>query len=250
MDNKMLCCNISVPMCLLESYPCQGICYSPLDTQEDLALLDNSLRQDKELQQRFLRFLAIKCGRDLKTTVWRMLQSIFSNHLSINTTWTGVGDKACFRDMFLKTIVQRAIRKNPATQDATDEAIQVNVTRYLKGASEHEGGKRRRTQCYRILNLTMDIAVQLLNLCQGNRPLENYVMDFCSLASQVDINEVALKEMFCFGLIESISSLMPGGRSPLNLAQYIDLALQISGSTFTVGETDIKPMVSRHGHQA
>ncbi|XP_026076323.1 uncharacterized protein LOC113054759 [Carassius auratus] len=76
---------------------------------------------------------------------WQMLQSIFSNHLSINTTWTGVGDKACFRDMFLKTIVQRAIRKNPATQDATDEAIQVNVTRYLKGASDREGGKRRRT---------------------------------------------------------------------------------------------------------
>ncbi|KAG1952327.1 hypothetical protein F2P79_010248 [Pimephales promelas] len=117
----------------------------PLDTQEDLALLDNSLRQDKELQDRFLRFLAIKCGRDLKTTVWRMLQSIFSNHLAINTTWTGVGDKACFRDTFLKTIVQRAIRKNPATQDATDEAFQVNVTRYLKGASDREGGKRRRT---------------------------------------------------------------------------------------------------------
>ncbi|KAK7140711.1 hypothetical protein R3I94_013099 [Phoxinus phoxinus] len=74
-----------------------------------------------------------------------MLQSIFSNPLSINTTWTGVGDKACFRDLFLKTIVQRAIRKNPATQDATDEAVQVNVTRYLKGASDREGGKRRRT---------------------------------------------------------------------------------------------------------
>ncbi|XP_051948298.1 uncharacterized protein LOC127619500 [Xyrauchen texanus] len=117
----------------------------PLDTQDDLALLDSSLRQDKELQQRFLRFLAIKCGRDLKTTVWRMLESIFSNRLSINTTWTGAGEKACFRDMFLKTIVQRAIRKNSATQDATDEAIQVNVTRYLKGAADREGGKRRRT---------------------------------------------------------------------------------------------------------
>ncbi|KAL0994215.1 hypothetical protein UPYG_G00119370 [Umbra pygmaea] len=120
----------------------------PLDSQEDLAFLDNSLRQDKELQEQFLRFLALKCGRDLKTTVWRMLQSIFSNHLSINTTWTGVGDKACFRDTFLKTIVQRAIRKNPATQDATDEAVQDNVMRYLKGASDREGGKRRRTADY------------------------------------------------------------------------------------------------------
>ncbi|XP_026112073.1 uncharacterized protein LOC113090491 isoform X4 [Carassius auratus] len=146
MDNKMdtmlqhFSANVSVGELSLP-----GDLLLPLDTQEDLALLDNSLRQDKELQERFLRFLAIKCGRDLKTTVWRMLQSIFSNHLSINTTWTGVGDKACFRDTFLKTIVQRAIRKNPATQDATDEAIQVNVTRYLKGASDREGGKRRRT---------------------------------------------------------------------------------------------------------
>ncbi|XDV31028.1 hypothetical protein PO909_033805 [Leuciscus waleckii] len=146
MDNKMdtmlqhFSANVSVGELSLP-----GDLLLPLDTQEDLALLDNSLRQDKELQERFLRFLAIKCGRDLKTTVWRILQSIFSNHLSINTTWTGVGDKACFRDMFLKTIVQRAIRKNPATQDATDEAVQVNVTRYLKGASDREGGKRRRT---------------------------------------------------------------------------------------------------------
>lgn len=114
-----------------------------------------------------LRFLAIKCGKDLKTTVWRMLQSIFSNRLSISTTWTGVGAKACFKDLFLKPIVQSkldillsrcvfkwndrsvfstgAIRKNPATQDATDEAVQVNVMRYLKGASDREGGKRRRT---------------------------------------------------------------------------------------------------------
>nr|XP_055043796.1 uncharacterized protein LOC129430527 isoform X2 [Misgurnus anguillicaudatus] len=146
MDNKMdtmlqhFSANVSVGELSLP-----GDLLLPLDTQEDLALLDNTLRQDEELQERFLRFLAIKCGRDLKTTVWRMLQSIFSNHLSINTTWTGVGNKACFRDLFLKTIVQRAIRKNPATQDATDEAVQVIVMRYLKGASDREGGKRRRT---------------------------------------------------------------------------------------------------------
>lgn len=38
-----------------------------------------------------------------------------------------------------------AIRKNPATQDATDEAVQVHVMRFLKGAADREGGKRRRT---------------------------------------------------------------------------------------------------------
>ncbi|KAA0722911.1 hypothetical protein E1301_Tti013662 [Triplophysa tibetana] len=117
----------------------------PLNTQEDLVLLDNSLRQDKELQERFLRFLAIKCGRDLKTTVWRILQSIFSKTCFIPYTSPGCINGKMIRDLFLKTIVHRAIRKNRATQDATDEAVQVNVMRYLKGASDRECGKRRRT---------------------------------------------------------------------------------------------------------
>ncbi|KAL0964193.1 hypothetical protein UPYG_G00320570 [Umbra pygmaea] len=49
-----------------------------------------------------------------------------------------------FRDHFLRTILQRAIRKNPATRYATDEAVQNQVTRYLKGAADHAGGRRRR----------------------------------------------------------------------------------------------------------
>ncbi|KAA0713104.1 hypothetical protein E1301_Tti013632 [Triplophysa tibetana] len=91
MDNKMdtmlqdFSANVSVGELSLP-----GDLLLPLDTQEDLALLDNR-------------------------------------------------DKACFRDLFLKTIVQRAIRKNLATQDATDEAVQENVMRYLKGASDREG---------------------------------------------------------------------------------------------------------------
>ncbi|KAL0962556.1 hypothetical protein UPYG_G00341680 [Umbra pygmaea] len=84
-------------------------------------------------------------GGTLRQLCGLMLQSIFTNNLAVNTTWTGVGDKVCFHDMFLKTIVQRAIRKNPATQDATDEAVQVQVMSYLKGASDREGRRRRRT---------------------------------------------------------------------------------------------------------
>ncbi|XP_051555366.1 uncharacterized protein LOC127441877 [Myxocyprinus asiaticus] len=87
----------------------------------------------------------------------------------------------------------------------------------------------------------MNPAVLLLRLHQGNRPLEDYVEDFCGLASQLDFNEVALKDCFRFGLNESISFWMPGGRSSLSLAQYIDLALRFIGSPFTVGEADAEP---------
>ncbi|KAK6319819.1 hypothetical protein J4Q44_G00089260 [Coregonus suidteri] len=77
--------------------------------------------------------LAVKGATDLKSTVWQMLPCILSNRLAI-TIWTGAGDKACFNDLFLKTILHRAIRKNPATRDATDEGVQIQVTQYLKGA--------------------------------------------------------------------------------------------------------------------
>ncbi|XP_051547616.1 uncharacterized protein LOC127437025 [Myxocyprinus asiaticus] len=87
----------------------------------------------------------------------------------------------------------------------------------------------------------MNPADLLLRLRQGNRPLEDYVEDFCGLASQVDFNEVALKDCFRFGLNESISFLMPGGHSSLSLAQYIDLALRFIGSPFTVVEVDAEP---------
>ncbi|KAK6320047.1 hypothetical protein J4Q44_G00091540 [Coregonus suidteri] len=84
------------------------------------------------------------CANDLKSTVWQMLPCILSNHLAIVSIWTGAGYKVCFRDLFLKTILH-TIRKSPATQDATDEVVQIQATCYLKGASDCEGRRRRRT---------------------------------------------------------------------------------------------------------
>ena len=44
---------------------------------------------------------------------------------------------------------------------------------------------------------TMNPAVsRLLCLCQGDRPIEDYVQNFCGLCNQVDFNDVALKDIF------------------------------------------------------
>uniref|UniRef100_A0AAY5KTJ9 DUF4806 domain-containing protein n=1 Tax=Esox lucius TaxID=8010 RepID=A0AAY5KTJ9_ESOLU len=120
----------------------QGI-QLPLDNLGDLRLFDSQLRQDTDVQDRLVRCLAVKAGRELKYTVWRMLPCIITNALALLITWTGAGKKASFKDLFLRTILQRAIRKNPSTQDATDEALQNQVTRYLKGAADRAGGRRR-----------------------------------------------------------------------------------------------------------
>jgi len=64
------------------------------------------------------------------------------------------------------------------------------------------------------------------------------VEDFCGLCDQVDFNDVAFKAIFPFSLYENISRLMPLHTPNWTLAQYIDLALLLSGSTFTVGVAD------------
>ncbi|XDV24412.1 hypothetical protein PO909_028607 [Leuciscus waleckii] len=92
----------------------------------------------------------------------------------------------------------------------------------------------------------MNPAVALLNLRQGNVPIETYLAEFCELSHQLDFNDVALKDIFRVNLNEPIRSQLPGGNIHWSLAQYIDYALLLSGSSFTVGfeEKPHKPTVS------
>ncbi|KAI2657537.1 Protein piccolo [Labeo rohita] len=82
---------------------------------------------------------------------------------------------------------------------------------------------------------------RLICLRQGDRSIEEYVEDFCGLCYQVDFNDVALKDFFRFGLNEPISSSLPGGKICWSLEEYIDHALLLSGSPYTVGIVDEGP---------
>ncbi|ROL52934.1 CD276 antigen [Anabarilius grahami] len=84
----------------------------------------------------------------------------------------------------------------------------------------------------------MNPAVALLHLRQGNRPLEHYVQEFCELSHLVNLNDVALKDIFRVGLNEPICSRLSGGKIQWSLVGYIDHALLLSGSSFTVGIVD------------
>ncbi|KAL0151738.1 hypothetical protein M9458_052964, partial [Cirrhinus mrigala] len=99
---------------------------------------------------------------------------------------------------------------------------------------------------YRILRLpaafstqiTMDPPSHLFHLHQGNQPIEDYVVDFCELCYLVNYNDVALKDIFRNGLNNPIRSGLPGGKIHWSLEQYIDFALRLAGSPFTVGVAD------------
>ncbi|KAL0192160.1 hypothetical protein M9458_010456, partial [Cirrhinus mrigala] len=55
----------------------------------------------------------------------------------------------------------------------------------------------------------MDPASRLFRLRQGNRPIEDYVTDFCELCYLVPFNDVALKDIFHYGLDDPIQSCLP-----------------------------------------
>ncbi len=82
------------------------------------------------------------------------------------------------------------------------------------------------TARYRILDWTMNPALsRLLCLRQGDRAIEDYVEDFCGLCHLVAFNDVALKDIFRFGLNEPLRSQLPGGKIIWSLERYIDFAL-------------------------
>ncbi|KAL0198836.1 hypothetical protein M9458_007376 [Cirrhinus mrigala] len=79
---------------------------------------------------------------------------------------------------------------------------------------------------------------RLLTLRQGDRAIEEYVEDFCNLCHLVKFNDVALKGIFCNGLKDNLYNFMPDNRCSATLEQYIDFALLLAGSPFTVGIAD------------
>ncbi len=81
----------------------------------------------------------------------------------------------------------------------------------------------------------MDPFDQLLDLKQGSSPIEEYVTQFYEISCKVPFDEVALKDIFRFGLCEPIKSYLPEGKFHCSLKDFMDYALLCAGSSFTVG---------------
>ncbi len=87
----------------------------------------------------------------------------------------------------------------------------------------------------------MDPAVRMMFLRQGTRSIEDYVVDFLELAHLTHLDELCLMIFFRGGLSEPLSSIMPLHDPNWMLESYIDVALQLSGSPFTVGIAESAP---------
>ncbi len=77
--------------------------------------------------------------------------------------------------------------------------------------------------------------MKMMFLRQGTRSIEDYVVDFLELAHLTQLDDLCLIIFFRGGLSEPLSSIMLLHDPNWMLEKYIDIALQLSGSPFTVG---------------
>ncbi|KAI2647937.1 Mucin-1 [Labeo rohita] len=78
-------------------------------------------------------------------------------------------------------------------------------------------------------------AAQIMFLKQGERSVEEYVMDFNTLARQTTMSDLCLMIFFRGRLSEPFGSVMPLHQPHWTITQYLNIALQISSSSLTVG---------------
>ncbi len=78
-------------------------------------------------------------------------------------------------------------------------------------------------------------------LFQKGRCVEEYVEDFIVTSHQAHCSDLTLMEGFRVGLDEEIQMMMPLGDPSWCLAQYLNFALWIAGSSYLVGERENLP---------
>ncbi|CAL8236886.1 unnamed protein product [Arctogadus glacialis] len=114
----------------------------PLSNAEDLDELERRLISDVDLKNQLVNILAILGGKTTKDAVKRMLGRAFRRSLALQINWTGAAGKIAFKSLNLKSVLHRAVRRVVTT--ATEEELQKEVSLYLKGAADREGGRKDR----------------------------------------------------------------------------------------------------------
>lgn len=81
-------------------------------------------------------------------------------------------------------------------------------------------------------------------MLQGGRDLEEHVKEFVGVSHLAQCNDIALMKGFWIELDDE----MPRGNTCWTLAEYINFALWVSGSSFTLGKVEEDPAASVQYH--
>ncbi|XP_041946925.1 uncharacterized protein LOC121708396 isoform X1 [Alosa sapidissima] len=102
---------------------------------------------------KMIAYLGAIGGKDLKTTVWKIMSTLIHNNLGKQLNWKGVNDKRAFSSLLLKSVIIRGVRKNPHYTKTTDSEIEKLIIRWLNLAGDRDGGRKQRELAKRGLNM-------------------------------------------------------------------------------------------------
>lgn len=123
----------------------QDISYPLLDLQQlekQERWLENAVNMPAKTKM--IAYLGAIGGKDLKTTVWKIMSTLIHNNLGKQLNWKGVNDKRAFSSLLLKSVIIRGVRKNPNYTKTTDSEIEKLIIRWLNLAGDRDGGRKQR----------------------------------------------------------------------------------------------------------
>lgn len=116
----------------------------PCSDVDELFQLDEKIKTSKTIHKQLLSILSTTGGRTLREVVSRMMKELVLNCVAIHFNWTGQGSKHSFRYLALRHVMERAVRRNAATQTTSGHEIKVELCHFLKGAPDRDGGRQAR----------------------------------------------------------------------------------------------------------
>ncbi|XP_062393174.1 uncharacterized protein LOC134080643 isoform X4 [Sardina pilchardus] len=123
----------------------QDISYPLMDLRElekQEVWLENAA--NTPAKTKMIAYLGAIGGKDLKTTVWKIMSTLIHNNLGKQLNWKGVNDKRAFSSLLLKSVIIRGVRKNPHYTKTTDSEIEKLIIRWLNLAGDRDGGRKQR----------------------------------------------------------------------------------------------------------
>ncbi|XP_012672002.2 uncharacterized protein LOC105890517 isoform X1 [Clupea harengus] len=120
------------------SYPLLG----PRELEKQEVWLENAA--NTPAKTKMIAYLGAIGGKDLKTTVWKIMSTLIHNNLGKQLNWKGVNDKRAFSSLLLKSVIIRGVRKNPHYTKTTDSEIEKLIIRWLNLAGDRDGGRKQR----------------------------------------------------------------------------------------------------------
>ncbi|WAR11985.1 hypothetical protein MAR_026165, partial [Mya arenaria] len=121
--------NISFPICCPEQMEAFG-----------------ELLGDQTKLSSVVRYLSMFGGADVRETVDRLMKETMSNQLAREYNMKGLKGKKKFRSLQILNVLYKCVQRNGPTRNATRKDVEMEVSKWLAGARDRDGGRKARNK--------------------------------------------------------------------------------------------------------